>query len=515
LYPLKLGTADQFRALRLFLSDAGYTEEAVCTRLELRSIYGFKTLCEGRKGSAHIHDRLDALIRLLMDEEALEQLVLEKHLGAAGLAAMKALEILKPVSDDPSRLYADAVLYPQEGLFVASDRTFLVDRRPGAKLPEDVVYASITKNTGRFISILPQDPCRNFLDLCAGTGIGALLAGARYAEHAWACDLSGRCTHFADFNARLNGIDNVTAVQGDLYAPVEGVTFDRIVAHPPYVPAEEQTLMFRDGGQDGEQILRGIVHGLPRFLAPGGRFYTLTLATDREGEPVEQRVRQWLGDAAQDFDVFLVLHESEPRPNTILQAVIDAKGKLGELGPRSRLYDQLKVEAILYGVIVIERHQMTRAPIDARCQKAPSAGSETVEWFRQWQIAAASLDFSERLARSRPLPSSNFLLSVTHGIRNGALVPLEFRIRTSQPLKADAKVEPWVAVLVGACDGSRTVHELFRYLQEQDVIAETMSLLEFSDVVRVLLESGFLEIKEFALPATKAMAAGASAPSVQ
>ena len=84
-------------------------------------------------------------------------------------------------------------------------------------------------------------------------------------------------------------------MRGDLYEPVRGSRFDRIVAHPAYVPALEPGAIYADGGEDGEFITRAIVQGLPRFLEPQGRFYCGTMGVEREGEPYEQRVRQWLG----------------------------------------------------------------------------------------------------------------------------------------------------------------------------------------------------------------------------
>lgn len=514
-YPLKIGNESQFQTLRDWLIECGYTEEAVCRRLGIASVYDFKTLREGRKGSYEVSDRLDTLIRLLMDEEALDKATLSNQLGRDGVQAMEALLLIKSLSEDTSRVYADAVLYPQEGLFIASDRTFLVDAGHGAALPEDVVYASITKNTGRFVSILPSDPCENLLELCAGTGIAALIGASRYARNSWACDLSGRCTHFADFNRRLNGIENLLALQGDLYQPVAGLKFDRIVAHPPYVPAEEQKLMFRDGGEDGEQILRSIVKGLPDFLSAGGRFYALTLATDREGEKVEQRVRKWLGETEADFDVHLVYNDAERRPDALLQAVVEAKGKLGELGPRSRVYDRLKVETILYGVIAVERHESARAPLTGRCKKSRNAGSDIVEWFRRWQVSSAPAEFASTLMATRPRLAAGLILAVTHAVQDGQLVPAEFRMRSEHPLNSDARVEPWVAVLVGACDGSRTVRELFGYLKGQEVITAEMGTAEFGGVVKLLIESGFLEIAEFPLPAPQKLSQATSAMAVQ
>lgn len=500
MHPLNLGTPDQFRALRLFLSESGYTEQAVRGRLGLASIYEFKTLREGRSGASEIVDRLDALIRLLMDEEAVELATLEQHFGTKPLEVMRALGISKPLSNDPARVYADAVLYPQEGLFIASDRTFLVDPQPGLKLPDDVVYASITKNTGRFVSILPSDPCDSFLDLCAGTGIAALIAGSRYAKNAWSCDLSKRCAHFSEFNSRLNDVVNTRSLQGDLYAPVNGLTFDRIVAHPPYVPAPEQKIMFRDGGEDGEQILRGIIQGLPRFLRPGGRFYTLSLASDREQESLEQRVRLWLGEAESEFDVLSVVGLVEPRPDTLLKAIVEGKGKLGEPGPRSKMFDRLKVQALIYGTIVIERHAEQRAPITARCQKSLAAGSETIEWFRKWHLAAARPGFEQAILASRPRLSSEFRLLVVHAWRDGQLSPIDFRMKAEQPFRSDARAEPWIAVLVGGCDGATTGAELYERLRAAQVISPDMTDREFAGVLRVLMESGFVEMPEFPLP---------------
>ncbi len=515
MYPLVIGQTSHFEILRRALIDFAYTEGSVCSRLALPSIYDFKTLREGRTGRSDITDPLDALIRLLMDQEAVEESILAAHLGAQTLAAMQELGLTQRLTHHPSRIYAEAVLYPQERLFIASDRTFLVENHSGASLPEDIVYASITRNTGRFVSALPGEVCEQCLEMCSGTGIGALIAAARYARRAWAADLSGRCTHFANFNAHLNGIENFTALQGDLYAAVRGIVFDRIVAHPPYVPAEDQKLMFRDGGTDGEQVLRGIVEGLPRFLAPGGRFYALTLATDREGETIEQRVRKWLGESQAEFDVFLVFNEAERRPNTILQAVVEAKGRLGDLGPRSRIYEKLKVETILYGVLVAERHLAPRAPLTARCQKSRTAGSEAIEWFRRWQISSAAPDFAQLLMRSRPFLAPGMFLVVTHAVREGRLEPVEFRMRTDRTLKSDARTEPWVAFLIGASDGSRTAAELFGYLKEQDVITEQFSEEEFCGVIKLLIESGFLEIAEFPLPSPPKSAAESSAILVQ
>ena len=499
MFPLRIGSNSDFAALRQFLSESGYTEEAVCKRLGIPSIYDFKALHDGRKGTGDVNDKLDALIRLLMDEEPVEISAVSPYLDAEALRVMSDLDLVKAMPNDPARLQSEAVLYPQEDLFMASDHAFRKDPSIDA-LPEDVVYASITKNTGRFVSILPSDPCDTFLEVCAGTGIAALIAAGRYAKQSWACDLSHRATHFAEFNRRLNQIENACAVQSDLYSSVEGLRFDRIVAHPPYIPATEQKMMFRDGGEDGEQILRGIIQELPRFLNPGGRFYALTIATDREGETFEQRIRRWLSHDSDDFDIFIVLNDAERRPDNFLKAVTESRGKLGDLGPRTKLYDSLKVQTVLYGVVVLQRHEKSRTALTARCQKAQKAGSEIVEWFREWQLAAAQSDFTSKLKASCPHPSPEFRLIVSHCWKDGGLVPIDFRVRCDFPLSSNARAEPWVAILLGTSDGSRTIADLYRQLKDEDVLADDMGEEQFCEVVKQLIGSGFLEIEEFRLP---------------
>jgi hypothetical protein len=149
-------------------------------------------------------------------------------------------------------------------------------------------------------------------------------------------------------------------------------------------------------------------------------------------------------------------------------------------------YERLKVETILYGVLVVERHETERAPLTRRCQKSRTVGSEIVEWFRQWQRAAAQPNFQALLMDASPRLAGGMALTVTHVEQNGLLAPVEFRMRVKHPLVSDARVEPWVAALVGACDGSRSGIEVFGYLKEQEVISEEMSKDEFGGVLRLL-----------------------------
>lgn len=501
MFPLKLGSDDQFSRLRAGLTECGFSEQAICDRCGIPAIFRFTTLREGRSTGEQINDRLDALIRLLMDGHALPATQLRSLLPASLLGELLALDVVRPTEADPSLLGATVHLYCVGGLFIASDRTFPLDRSD-SRTREDVVYPAITANTGRFLSFLPSDPCERLLDLCAGTGVAALIGASTYARHAWAADLGARSTHFAEFNRRMNLLPNVTAVQGDLFSAVPGLKFDRVVAHPPYVPSTGQTVLFRDGGEDGELVFRRIVEGLPDALSPGGRAYVLTRATDREGAPLQDRVRQWLGSRQDEFDVFIVTHSEHPGPEEIQK--LAAKYQGGEIesdaGGRSALYRRLKVTTILYAVVVVERHESAHPPLTNRCRKAIDLGSGAIEWFRLWHARAAEPGFPLLLLSARPRPNSTFRLEVTHAFQGGELTPVDFQLKSDYPYLSNARIQPWLTVLLGLCNGARTTREVIRELRAQEVVDSETSDDEILSIFVQLLGSGFLEIQEFPLP---------------
>ena len=130
---------------------------------------------------------------------------------------------------------------------------------------------------------------REVLDLCAGTGILGLTA-ARLGARATAVDLSRRAVVNARLNARLNGLE-LTALHGDLFAPVEGRRFDLIVSNPPYIPAPpggapRGAARAWDAGPDGRAFLDRICDRAADHLGPGGRILLVhsSLATPVESE---------------------------------------------------------------------------------------------------------------------------------------------------------------------------------------------------------------------------------------
>ena len=131
------------------------------------------------------------------------------------------------------------------------------------------------------------------------------------------------------------------------------------------MPVYRPHFVFDSGGQDGEQMVKGMVQGLPRYLRPGGRFYALTMGSDRE-QPFEFRLRQWLGPDQHEFDVaFLVRRTVSPREYSA-DTVVRHKGSAEDISGWRDLFQQWAVKSMAYGIVVVQRRASDRPVFTVR-----------------------------------------------------------------------------------------------------------------------------------------------------
>jgi release factor glutamine methyltransferase len=99
-------------------------------------------------------------------------------------------------------------------------------------------------------------------------------------------DLSAAALALARRNAEALGLGaRVTWARGDLFEPLAGLGLERrvdlLVSNPPYVAEREMARLAPEircyepplalgGGPDGLAVIRRLVAGAPRWLAPGG-----------------------------------------------------------------------------------------------------------------------------------------------------------------------------------------------------------------------------------------------------
>jgi protein-L-isoaspartate O-methyltransferase len=129
------------------------------------------------------------------------------------------------------------------------------------------------------------------LELCLGSGVNALAAAQRGAARVVGVDVSARALAFASANAAVNlsrerGEAPLEILRGNLFEPLAAEDrFDLILVNPPFepVPPGMRYFLHSDGGEDGLDVIRALLPGVPQRLRPGGRFemYTWTLSDER------------------------------------------------------------------------------------------------------------------------------------------------------------------------------------------------------------------------------------------
>ena len=493
LHPFVLGSSADFARLKQVLLGAGFSEKNVCERSRIDSIFDFEIDNEQAYRPAPFHDRLDLLLRVLMHGHLAQESDVLAVFEEEELQVFEDLGVLARSPDDNSLLYATAALYPVENVYVASDRPFPPLPGWSTSVPADVVFAAITTHTRGFLRSIPRDPCENLLDICAGSGIAALLGGANFAKRACAADLGERCVHFSEFSRRLNGLGNVSTALGDLYEAVAGQLFDRIVAHPPYIPSKENSLLFRDGGEDGEQVFRRVIEGVPEFLAPRGRLHCVTFATDRKSGALEDRVRSWLGPEESDFDVIIVASELRSRPpgSEFERQASPLKGKSDET---LKTFERLGVTALFQGSVMLQRKAPGRTAFSARTLRASNTPHSAAEKYRQVTTALYSEELAAQAGSVVPRVAPAMRLIVSHRPGPEGMVPSEHSLALSYPWISSEETEPWVATLLNCCDGTRTLNEIYEQLRTADLLSDEATPAEFWALIRHLSVNGYLQI---------------------
>jgi SAM-dependent methyltransferase len=496
-FPPRIETGERFAALRDLLTRAHYESGHVCRRLGIETIYDFYALED--RPTAPPSDSLDLLIRLFMQEARVERGVVRALLSAADLETLERFALLTPDGGEAGTYSSTALLYPTGSLVITSDREPAATPTGGSA---DLVYPAISESTRRFLAALPDTPCENFLELCAGTGIAALGAASR-AGHAWAVDISARATDCARFNGLLNRADNFTALQGDLFEAVAGQTFDRICAHPPYMPALEQECLYQDGGPDGEQITRQILAGLPTHLREGGQFYGYCLVTDREDAPAEHRIREMLGDAARELDVAVVVLEGF-RPAEYYSLLLSSGGvTAAAVEAHLAVLQRVRARQLIFCWLVIQRHGGPRRAFTVRRQAGMRTCHSEIAWLLAREAAGLEPGWGERLLDARPTASPETHLTVAHQLAEDGWAASQRSLRTEAPFPLTAKCPEWGARFVAACDGATTVRAHLEALKERGVIPGRTTEDVFLASVGVLLAGGFIYIEGLEPPSAR------------
>ncbi|MEO8128054.1 MAG: class I SAM-dependent methyltransferase [Bryobacteraceae bacterium] len=478
--PLRFGTDQQFAALQGLLRDAGFNDAAVCSRAQVPTIFDVLMSEIRRAHKPPLEDTLDAMMWVLLEGRALSMRSWEALVSGEITGLLRDMGLLV---EQGGEYICTLALYPVEDIYVVSDRN--------AEIP-DRVYPALVENVQRFLQIIPRSRCESFLEVCSGTGIAALVAARDFARKSYAFDIADRSVQFAEFNRRLNGLENMTNTAGDLYGPANGKMFDRIVAHPPYVPVLKPNAIYSDGGDDGEQIVKRIVEGLPAHLAPGGEFAMLSMGSDRNSGTYEYRVREWLGEAHAEFDIALVRRKAMEPADFVARSIMRGKTEASEVGEWDRVFTSRGVTTLVYGALLIRRKTESRAAFTVRRQNGDRTNRAEMDWLLDWEGLAAGSGGASRVLDGALTAAPDIELRVVNRLQDGDWAATGYQLQAEYPFKMDVEPQPWMIYLLGKCDGRKTGRQLWQQLIDEEVIFPGTPLDQFAAALTVLVSGGFL-----------------------
>lgn len=183
---------------------------------------------------------------------------------------------------EPWMRYKRAALLPRQSRAVferVAGRDFVI--WPGVLNP--VTFRAgryFAQYIGRSSRLQPVRAGATALDLGTGCGILAVFAALKGYEVV-ATDIEPGAVSCARANAILNGVEErMRVVQGDLFAPVEGQSFDVVVSNLPFFRGVPETPLER--AWKSPDVMERCAAGLSAVLRPEGAAY---FVLSNHGEP--------------------------------------------------------------------------------------------------------------------------------------------------------------------------------------------------------------------------------------
>ncbi len=483
---LKPLTADCSRRLRTFFEEAGYTEPGLrqylgAAELPSRQLRNHSRLLDRTSSGT----QLDALLRWfwLWREQARAETA--DRLPSEFLSLLLDSGLLKPEGET---LIPTAMLLPMDGFLVASDHPQAIE----SKQAEMVLWPNPTsKFLARFAV---RRHARATLDLGTGSGILSLSA-ARHSDQVVATDLNSRAVAFAQFNARLNGVDNIEVLAGDCFAPVGDRCFDLILSNPPFFITPQTNYLFCDNPMELDGLCRRLVKEAPGHLYEGGYLQMLCEWAQIKGESWQERVTEWLDATGCDAWVMkgLTQDPEEYAQHRIRETSEDSSQDAANYDGYMSYYRQRGVEAIHDGLIVMRRRQGENWVRIEEVPKTPSGdlGEMIVSTFAAHDLLRENGEDGKLLAiRPKLAPQVRLEQVCIQGPAQWRAESLTLRLIAGFPFHMT--VQPLVAEFLATCDGTRTLEQA---IDDFAVIAkaplETVRA-ESLGMVRKLIERGFI-----------------------
>lgn len=387
-------------------------------------------------------------------------------------------------------LEATAMLSPMDPLMIAADRCLKWEEDPA----DLVIWPNPT--TQQLFNFTVRRPGRATLDIGTGSGIQAL-AAAEHSEIVVATDLNPRAAEFTRFNAWLNGIERVECVIGDAFEPVQGRTFDLIIANPPFFISPASELLYCENPLELDTFCRRLAREAPAYLNEGGFYQMVCEWVELKGQPWRERVAEWVSNTGCDAWVikqYTMTPSNYGSERARQRPCKNPSEEYAGFADWVSYYHEKQVTAIHGGVIAMRRRDGKNW---LRIQDSPVSlqdpiGDLIMSGFDAWDLLQSSTD--EQLLDSNPklVPEARLHEHFRQG--EGAWRPASLKLEAGPPMPRQLQMDPIVAHFVGQFDGTRPLRELVQNLAKEAKVEPERVGRESLAITRKLLEEGFLAV---------------------
>jgi len=481
----KLSVEDS-RRLRAFFEEAGYTETTLRKHLGAAELPSTQL-----RNRARLLDRtsaptpLNTLLRWFWLGHAQNRETSSSHLPVGVLAIMLESGLLVAQGDV---LAPRAMMLQFDGFLVASDHPSAIEARQA----EMVLWANPTSKF--LVRFAVKRHSRATLDLGTGSGILSLCA-ASFSDSVVATDLNARAVACAQFNARLNGVENIEILAGDCFAPVLGRKFDLILSNPPFFITPQADYLFCDNPMELDGLCRRLVKEGPDYLNEDGYMQMLCEWAQIKGQPWEERIAEWLQGTGCDAWVMkgLTQDPEEYAQHRIRETSQDTSDDDARYAEYMGYYRRRGVEAIHDGLIVMRRRTGQNFVRIEEVPPTPSGnlGEMVLATFAAHDTLRTN-DTDEQLTELRPRLADHARLEQICRPADGQWRAESLNLRLTSGFAFHVAVQPLVAEFLVTCDGTRTAGTAIREFAAKSNIPLEKAQAECLAMIRRLIERGFM-----------------------
>jgi SAM-dependent methyltransferase len=436
---------------------------------------------------------LNTLIRLFFLGLPVDAETARHALAPMSLESWVEGGLLNP-PDGEGKVDPKVQIWPIGGLIMAVDLPW----RRSTALPADFVVppGSLTLELA---NAMIRRPCKRMLDLGTGSGMLALLA-AKFAQDVVATDINARAAEFTRFNAKLNQIDNVRCLVGNLFEPVAGQQFQLIVCNPPFVISPTSRYLFRDSGERGDEFCRRLVRSTVDYLEVGGFFQFTANIAHRVGHSWKSDLEAWFDGLP--CDVLALVQRTEDVSDYAMTWILSTEPKdraslLQLYGTWMDYFERERIEAVSYLLITLRRSAGVSTWLqidDPPCQIVGPCGDELLGFFDS-RDRFGDAKGAEGLLSQRLKLSPEIRIEQEYAMTSGGLEICRVRANKTGGLRYPLRIDNNVGRLLASCDGNQTLAQVLQDMANDLNIDQDRAVSIVIPAVRSLIERGVLLLK--------------------